>query len=103
MIRAIKPRDGTGSPPTGLSRLLRSFNLRTSRRASGPQRCYFVSAPSGSMTSTTIPMARRYARWRIHCRPPSWLRPRQEVAHSLLSTLNVRHKARPVKSSGAFL
>jgi hypothetical protein len=35
------------------------------------------------------PMARRYARWRIHRKSPSWLRPRQEVALRLLSTINL--------------
>jgi hypothetical protein len=48
-------------------------------------------------------MARCYARWRIHYKPPSWLRPRQEMAHSLPSTLNVGHRARPVKPSINFL
>ena len=103
-IRATKPRDGTGSPPTGLSRLWRSFEPRTSRRASGHQRYYCtLTAPSGSTTPTTIPMAHRYARWRIHRKPPSWLRPRQEVAYSLPSWLNVRHCGGPVKSSIDFL
>lgn len=35
------------------------------------------------------PMARRYARWRIHRKSPSRLRPRQEVALPLLSTINL--------------
>ena len=103
-ICAAKPRDGTGSPPTGLSRLLRSFEPRMSRRASGYQRydCT-LTAPSGSTTPTTIPMAHCCARWRIHRKPPSWLRPRQEVTYSLPSWLNVRHCGRPVKSSIDFL
>jgi hypothetical protein len=35
------------------------------------------------------PMARRYARWRIHRKSPSWLRPRQEAALPLLSIINL--------------
>jgi hypothetical protein len=35
------------------------------------------------------PMARRYARWRIHYQSPSWLRPRQEVVLPLLPIINL--------------
>jgi hypothetical protein len=49
------------------------------------------------------PMARRYARWRIHRKSPSWLRPRQEMALPLLSTLNLRRVKTCVKSSVDFL
>ena len=48
-------------------------------------------------------MAHRYARWRIHRKPPSWLRPRQETAHSLLAMINVKHWGKPVKSPIDFL
>jgi hypothetical protein len=48
-------------------------------------------------------MARRYARWRIHRKPPSWLQPRREVAHSLPPPLNLRHWKTRVKSSEVFL
>jgi hypothetical protein len=49
------------------------------------------------------PMARHYARWRIHRKSPSWLRPRQEVAHPLLSLLNLKLLKACVKPSGEFL
>ena len=49
------------------------------------------------------PMARRYARWRIHCKSPPWLRPRQEVALPLLSTLNLWRVKACVKSFVDFL
>jgi hypothetical protein len=39
-----KPRDGTDSPPTGLSRSLRSSSLRGSQRVSGHQR-YCCTCP----------------------------------------------------------
>jgi hypothetical protein len=48
-------------------------------------------------------MARRYARWRIHRRSPSWLRPRQEVAHPLLSAINLKRLKTGVKPLGHFL
>jgi hypothetical protein len=91
-------------PPTGLSRVWRSYFLRSFQRALEHQRYYSAdSAPSGGITSTTTPMARRYARWRIHRKPPSWLRPRRETAHSLPSNLNVGHWKMRVKAADNFL
>jgi hypothetical protein len=103
-LETKKPRDGIDSPPTGLSRFLRSQYLRASQHASGHQRsCCTKSAPSGNLDIPTPLMARCYARWRIHCKPPSWLRPRREMAHPPPSLINVEHCKTGVKSSVNFL
>jgi hypothetical protein len=48
-------------------------------------------------------MARRCARWRIHCEPPSWLRPRREVAPPLPSFLMYRGVRWVSSQQGNFL
>jgi hypothetical protein len=47
-------------------------------------------------------MARRCARWRIHCEPPSWLRPRREAAPLLPSKFNLARHHIAVKSACEF-
>jgi hypothetical protein len=47
-------------------------------------------------------MARRCARWRIHCDPPSWLRPRREAAPLLPSIFNVSRYHKGVKPAREF-
>jgi hypothetical protein len=92
------------SRPPGFHASCAATYLRASRRTSGHQRCCWSEfAPSGGITSTATPMARRYARWRIHCEPPSWLRPRRKMARPLPPKLNVGHWKIPVKSSDNFL